>query len=456
VLDRLSTRDAAFLYIGEGGDQVTFGWFAVRAGPDDGRKSEDLVEAVLRRRLSAMPRLRKQVKKLPFGLGLPIWVDDPSFDLSRHLHVLAVPSPADIDVARTVAAQVFESPLPCDRPPWDLHLLTGMAGNQVAVVQRVHHALADGIASAALALGLMDPGPPPTAVVATVNPSRRALLVDNLRWRWRTLVHAASPLGTPQRWLRTLGALGSELKAVGGRQRSMTSLNGPVGGTRRLQAVDVPLQLVRDIGHLAGATINDVLIAAVGGGVRAVLEARGEPTAVAMRAAVPVSLRSSDDADAVGNRTSGFVVPLHVGESDAATRLRLIAAVTRDLKQSAGRVRLMSLIDSPFLPAALLRRYPKWMRKQNLVHLTITNVPGPNQPLRLGGLEVLRIEPIVPLQNRVTIGVGALSYAGILTIGICVDPAWVGEHDLLVEGIRACMDDLAGHFGLGLSPSKPV
>ena len=447
---RLSVRDATNLYMHQGGIPMVIGWLAVFA-PEPGATapSFDMIRAAIEGRIARVARLRQRILPLPLGLGRPIWVDDASFDLDQHVRALPLP-PGETSVSALLehVEEVFARPVDLRRPPWDLHVLTDDAGRAVAVVQRIHHALADGAASAAIAAALMDHGADPVPAVwrPRAVPSRRRLLVDNLR-RWAAVVTAAlARLRAPLRLLRRTRDLVRELRVMSASQRAApaTSLTRSVGPDRRLAVLHAPLAAVRAAGRRHGGTVNDVLLAAAGGGLRALLAARGEPVDdLQLHVAVPVSIRHTSDAEGLGNRTSSMIVPLHVDEPDVARRLEKIAVDTRRLKAERARLALNGLMDSAFVPPVMHRNAERFTRNQRLVHLFLSNVPGPDEPLAMAGTTIGDVVPVVPLTGNVPIAIGAISYAGTITLGIRHCPDRVPDIDRCTRAVADAVEELA-------------
>jgi WS/DGAT/MGAT family acyltransferase len=221
-----------------------------------------------------------------------------------------------------------------------------------------------------------------------------------------------------------------------------TSLTRPIGRSRRLAVLSVPLEPVHAVAHAHKASINDAVLAAVAGGLRAVLASRGEPADVTLRASVPVSLRAAEHgaAGGLGNRVGVLIVPLPLRERDALRRMELIADATRQEKvraRQAGPLAVMTTTLGIRLALPLLRR-------QRLVSVFVTNVPGPTTPLHLAGARLLRAYPAGPIAGNVTLGVGVLSYAGGLGLGLTADAEAWPDLPVFVDALRESFDALTG------------
>jgi len=447
VIERMTVREAGYLRLERTGIPATIGWAAVLDRSfDDPRETLEALRCAVGHQLGGLPRLRQRVKALRPGLGLPIWIDDPDFRIARHVHAVALSETAAERDLEHVVEELFATPVDLSKPLWDLWLVTGLSQQRVAIVFRLHHAVADGIAAAAIATALLAPAAEvarPQSRQPRLEPSAAALLVDNVRWRLSTLAAVARPARHPLRTVRRAVELAMQLRDLWSRNRgtSGTSLNRPLGRSRRLAVVDVPLSAVKAVGHQVGATVNDVLLTAVAGGLRGLLEARGEPITGPLHASEGVSLRSADDTSA-SNQAGGMLVPLHADVSDPMQRLRRIAEATRALKAAHATPAVVGILDSPFLPAALTSFFERRLRSQTLVQTYVANVPGPTQPLLVLGTSLRRLIPIVPLMGNVTVVVGAASYVDRLVIGVRSDAAAVPDVGAFVDGMQATLNRL--------------
>jgi len=218
-----------------------------------------------------------------------------------------------------------------------------------------------------------------------------------------------------------------------------TSLNRRVGWHRRLAVIRSDLDLVKRIAHAHGATVNDVLLAAVGGGLRDLLVGRGERVeGLTLRAFVPVSLHGARTGEARGNLDGGMMVPLPIGEPDHVRRLGLIAAETAERKKKS-RPPGGTLFRNIPIQRAWLRLAPY----QRVMNTYVANVPGPPTPLYFAGAPVLEAFPVVPLLANVSIGVGALSYAGRFNLTVVADREICPDVGRFVDGARGALDALA-------------
>jgi WS/DGAT/MGAT family acyltransferase len=448
---RLSVQDAGFLYLEHAGLPQHVAILAVAEGgplhDPDGRLRLDAIGQDLGGRLQLVPRLRQRVLCPRVGQGLPLWVDDPTFDLANHVRVVHLPAPGGQRELLGLCDQLCLRLLDRARPLWELWLVTGLANGRVALVLKLHHTLADGLAAVQIAGVLLggtakagSPTPPPWQPRPA--PSASALLADNLAGRSAALAAALARLRHPGKLAAQARALaGAAQMAAGGRHhRPRSLLRRPVGGRRRLAVVRAQLMVVKDVSHGHGATVNDLLLAAVTGGLRALLLARGTPVdaGLTLYASVPVALRAQANTAALGNQVGLMVVPLTVGEPDPVQRLRQITRATTERKRRPERLASMRPAGS----LTILRALNRYSRHQHMVDLFVTNVPGPQRPLYLLGARLLEAFPIVQVAGNVPLSVAVLSYDGQLNIGIQSDPDGLPDLDVFADGLSRSLEEL--------------
>jgi diacylglycerol O-acyltransferase len=337
-----------------------------------------------------------------------------------------------------VAAERLRSKrLDPSRPLWELWFLTGLPNNQIGLFVKLHHAIADGMAAMTTVATLLNPDPDaPTTPAHPWTPTRPpptgALLADNLLRHLQRLTGAFSTLARPRSTLRRLRAAWPAIRElVGEAPASATSLDRMVGPGRTLALIRTTLDQVKQVAHAHTATVNDVLLAATAGGLRALLRSRGEPVEdTTVRIYVPVSLRRGMRGPQQGNLIAQMAVPLRLGGSDPGRRLEQIAAQTTNRKArtrtSLGTV-FRGRITRRLLLAAVLRQR---------VNVTSASIPGPEVPLYLAGARLLEVFPVLPLIANEPLGVGALSYAGTFTIGVVADQDAYPDLDVFAAGMR--------------------
>jgi diacylglycerol O-acyltransferase len=411
----------------------------------DGRFQIEAARERIERRLHLVPRFRQLLHWPRAGLGWPMWVDAPSFDLVEHVGVLPVQAPGDETQLLLACEKLRRRPLSRSRPLWEMWFLTGLANGGVGFFMRMHHAIADGVAGVATLAAFVDPVPDPPELQAprwtpAPAPSDHELFQDNLRRRLGELHRVLSALAEPIRTARGIQRAWPATREIFGEGRApRISLNRcPIGSDRRLAVLRSRLDLAKAIAHAHGATVNDFLLTAVAGGYAELLRRRGERVdGLVLRAFVPVSLHREQPGQARGNVDAGMLVPLPIGEADHIGRLRLIARETAERKKKS-RPPAGSMFRTVFLQRAFLRLMPR----QRFMNAYVANVPGPPISMYFDGAPVLELFPVIPLTANVSIGVGALSYAGAINITVVADRDLCPDVDTFVEGVRRSLDAL--------------
>ena len=456
----LSTLDAMFLYLESPRTPMHAGSIAIFEGETfEGLGGVTLIDAIrgeIERRLDVVPKLRRRVRFPRAGPGGPVWVDDVAFDIAHHVRLVALPRPGTESELLELSAGLLSVPLDRAHPLWELWVVEGLYEGRMALVEKVHHALADGLASVELASVLLDFERHPGPVRAPVSPwvpypePREATIVGRDLGRratgpWRAGMSLLNTLGHPVRSLRTAaeltGAVGT--LATPRTLAPRSSINVAVGRGRRVAFVRQSLAPLKDVERQFGVTMNDVLLAAVSGGLAALLRGRGESIVGAtLQALVPVGTDAHGD-HRLGNKVSALIIRLPVYQADPVGSLLAVSHATRRCKQRRQAVvgdYVLRLLG-PW-PRSSLAGATRLVHHQRLVNLVITNVPGPPVPMYSMGARMLEAFPIVPLAGNLSLGVAAFSYDGQLSIGILADRDRCPDVEVLAEGIRSSFAEL--------------
>jgi diacylglycerol O-acyltransferase / wax synthase len=459
--ERLSALDASFLHLERPQTPMQVGAVAIFEGAPfhdaAGRFRLDDVRALVGSRLHLVPRLRRRLMDVPLGADHPVWVDDERFTLERHVKLTALPPPCDRRRLLELAERLMAQPLDRSRPLWELWFVDGVdGGRHVGVVHKSHHALADGISGVDLATVLLDfsrehvdAQAPPWRPESPPDPAR--LFLDSVSLRMaasRDLVRSAGTVTTtPQQVAVTARRLARSFASIadGGALAPRSSLNDEVGMGRRLEVCRVELETAKLIRRAFECTVNDVVLATVGGALARVLARRGElRDDLVLKVVCPVSVRDESDRGKLGNQLSFLFVPLPIGGCDAAQRLRAVRSATVGLKereQAIGAAALLSL--SEYAAPTMLGVAARAAHAQPLANLMVTNVPGPQVPLYCLGAEMLDVYPIVPLSKNLTLNVAVMSYRGWLHFGLLSDRKSGRDLEILAGGLEDAYDELA-------------
>jgi diacylglycerol O-acyltransferase / wax synthase len=407
-----------------------------------GARGVDEVRGHLAGRLDAVPRLKR---RLDPAAGPPAWSDDPAFLLERH--VVAAGAVDDAGLLALIAG-AMTTRLERDRPLWKIDVVS-LPSERTALVWRIHHALADGMTAMRMARALLlDPVAEEPAPKASS--TSRQLPVTSRR--------------TPASTLRGASQVSKTLRAELGRRARRTPLDHPAGPRRDVAFVDAPLELLRSIGHAAPerATVNDVVLSAVAGGLRSWLAQLGTPAA-GMSVKVPVSLHHSGEQEAA-NRDSFLVVDLPLDRPDPLDRLVAVARETRECKRRHDAETLDAFFrDLSHLSSSLERYAEHWAMSPRVFTLNVSNVPGPSGPQTVLGARLLGLHTLAEIAHGHALRVAIVSAAGRISFGLCADPDAVDGLDLIAHGMEQEIDTLRtsvaappGAGGATASPGEPV
>ncbi|MGO8959409.1 MAG: wax ester/triacylglycerol synthase domain-containing protein [Streptosporangiaceae bacterium] len=399
------------------------------------------VRDVLAARTCGIPRLRQRLMRAPPGCGRPVWVDDTRFDVSQHIAEVSCSPPGDEAALLQVAADLVSSPLPAGRPPWAATLVTGLADQAPALIVVFHHVLADGMGGLAVLASLVDgavPGDDGALCAGPVDfprpaPSSRQLAADAAGSRLRAVRHLAR---APAQLRDAL----SELRPRATGRASRCSLNRPVGARRKFAVTRAELAQVRAAGRDCDGTVNDVVLAAVGDALTALLASRGE-RADRFVVSVPVSGRGQATAVQLGNQVGIIPVPLPTAGS-LTDRVRVIAEVTRRRKTQARGASAALFAPTFRLLAAL--GVLRWLSEhQDLVTTFVTNLRGPDAPVWFAGAKVREVIPLNAVTGNVTVAFAVMSYSAVLTVTVIADADAVPDVGLLAAALQSALDRLA-------------
>ena len=427
--------------------------------------SYDVLLTVLERQLDSLPPFRRRLVTVPLGLGHPVWVEDPDFRLSCHVTRRTVSAPGGLRELADVVADVARTPLPRDRPLWSLVVVEGLADHRMAVVAKVHHAVADGAATVALLENVFRPDRGEVTAVPwrpEPLPDRRALLAfaarEHLR-RWRGLprlaVRSVSGLRRAQRRRRQL-AVRPPLPYEAPR----TSFNVSVGAARTFAMTSLPLDALRRLRKIHGATLNDVFLAVCGGALRDYLYQRDELPNRPLVAAVPVST----DPTAVrlgGNRVDNLFVTLGTDIADPAVRLahiHRVAVSAKDIRAVFGSDLLeeRAAVVPPQLYAATVRAWAH-SHLSNItpppLNVVISSVPGPRRPLRFGPAVIDAIYSVGPILEGIGLNLTAWSYGDALYVAVLGSPASVPDPWLIADALAPALAELVASPPLAAVPA---
>ena len=456
--DRLTVLDSAFVQLETPTQPMHVGHLAIAEGEPfvdaAGRFRLDAVRQAIAARLHLVPRFRQRLVPVPFRQGRSVWADDPRFDVANHVQLTALPAPGDEAQLKELTARLQAAPLDRRQPLWELWFVEGLEGGRVAMIQKTHHAMADGVSGVDVANALFDQEPEAEPVEAPPweperTPTTGELVAGALA---RGAARTAKAVGALPDAVRNPALVAERAARVARLARTWTtgapatSLNVPIGPGRRFEVVRTDLRYLRRIKRPHGCAVNDVLLAAVAGGLRHLLEARGELTdGLTLKAMVPVSMRARTERGSLGNQLSAVLAELPVGEADPVARLRAVAADMARHKEAEDWVDAqVALAAVGYLPVPLVAGVAGLLPRRLAVNLPVTNVPGPRKALYFMGAKIHEVFPYLGPVAGMALMVTILRYDGRMFFGLCADRDAVPDLAVLAEGIEKDLAALAG------------
>ena len=462
-MQQLTGLDAAFLALETANSTGHVGGVSV-LDPRSAAEPLTLVRLteLMAQRLPLVPVLRRKLLNVPLGIDQPYWIDDPDFDIEYHLRELALPRPGSDAQLTEQVARLHARPLDKSRPLWEIYLITGLARRRIAVYTKIHHSAIDGVSGAELLTALLDLTPegrqlPPAEPFRPADPRSRvmlaALAAARLAWRPVQTVRIATDL---VRVLPTLapalsplvgGLLGLDrgdggvIRTAPGRAPG-TPFNQPITPHRRIALRSLSLDDVKTVKNAFGVSVNDVVMAMCAGALRRWLAGRDALPELPLVAMIPVSVRDPDSKNALGNKISAMLATLPTHAADPVDRLEIAHAATKTAKAQQAAIP-QGLVDqiTGFSPPAVTARAARVMFATGLLHrlppfnIVISNVPGPNIPVYLGGAKLLAHYPVSVVTDGLGLNITVIGYLGQLHFGL------ISCRELVPD-----IDDLAGYL----------
>jgi WS/DGAT/MGAT family acyltransferase len=402
--------------------------------------------SILRRRLS-MPRAD--------GLSLPVWLPDPAFDVGELIRRATLPVPGGEEELADWFGDFFSHRLDRTRPLWEVTLVEGLEHDRWALVFKVHHCLIDGISGATVAAALLDLKPEPEEAEAPLAELSSAVGADSERG---VLLQRRGAVGETASGGIDAAVHPTKVASINSQSRTLaetlarhelmpappTSLNRRIGASRRVAAVEAPLESLYRIEQELGGTVDDIVLAAVAGGLRRLFEARGE-NVDRVRTMAPISLRLERTSESLarGSKVSSLFLDLNLAESDPLCRYRQIAAVASASSDDdaaaapTGPLRFAGL--APPLVQSVLARLAY---APGLFNVTINSLPNIPIPVYSLGAPMRRALPLTPIVSGHALSVAVAGYGGQLTFGLNADRDSVPDLGVLQAGIEASLVEL--------------
>jgi len=431
---RLSAQDAAFFYNDTEEAPMNIGSVAVFQGEIS---YERLVEN-LEQKMHLCPRYRQRVIPAPMNLHHPTWEFDCQFDIRNHIIPMRLDPPGSDDQLRELAGRVFQGRLSRDKPLWEIHLVHGLEGDRSALVSKVHHCLVDGVSGIELLMMVLDVSPDPPPPTPPPGPYEPPAMPDTVtRFFDAVFDRLADGLKTTADIQKALLNTVDNPASVRSLSRALETalpyfavpsqrapFNGSFSGERKVAWSEYDFAEVRAIRKACGATVNDVVLAVLGGALSRYYEAHGQTTeGQVARVLIPVNLRREDEQGGLGNRISMILVEVPLGLRSPVERLNAIRERTERMKRDHVADGMGLVADSiGSLPPMLQALFGALPTPPNTVaNMVCTNVPGPMIPLYSLGHLLEAHYPLMPIAWEMGVGCAVTSYNQKLYFGLVAD-----------------------------------
>jgi diacylglycerol O-acyltransferase len=410
--------------------------------------------AVVEHRWLKFDRFVQRIEKPRLPIGKPHWQSDQNFDIAAHVHRIALPEPGDQSALQRLVSDLASTPLDPSKALWQVHIVDNY-GEGSALVARLHHSIADGLALVYVLLSLTDMTPDApwpkgidqegedgtrgfwlgdTAVSLVRQSASAAGTVVNLTKRaaWESTKLITEPARILDRLQQGADAGYAASRLVLLSPDPPTPFKGELGVIKRAAwSESIPLRDVKTIKNMTNTTVNDVLVSAVSGAVRRYLLEKERPTED-FRAIIPVNMRTEKEMGTLGNKFGLVFLSLPVSIEDPMKRLAEVSKRMSALKDSSEAAVALGILNIMGLSAAEIQSLILTIFATKATAV-LTNVPGPPMPLFLAGSEIDDIMFWVPQAGRLGIGISILSYAGKVYLGVMTDAGLVPDPDRIIE-----------------------
>lgn len=461
---RIEAKDALFLYTDTPSTHMhmafagVFDPSTIPGGGEDPAVVYERIRDLYRRRLHLFPPFRWRLVEVPFNLHHPVFIEDPDFDIDYHLRRAALPAPGGRGQLETFVSDVISRKLDLSRPPWEAWVIEGVEDGRWAFVAKTHHVIVDGVGGNEALVNLLDLGPDESEIEPPDEPWEPEDVPTDLRMLLGAVTGIAKqPLQVVpavRHTAETVREVVGELLSPGSLQKlrvigPRTLLNGPIGPHRQVALGRISLDDVKDVKDEVGCTVNDVVVAICGRGLRSFLRDHGETYDGPLVAAQPISVRAPDDHQ-VGNQVAGMTLPVHDDVEDPRERLEQVRESAKPAKEQLGAISASLLTNwSEFaVPAVATQAFRFYSRSglagrhPPIANVTLSNVPGPDFPLYLGGSQMQSMYPLGPVIHGQRLNITVVSYLDTMFVGVVADDGSVPDVTRLRDHIEDALHEL--------------
>ncbi len=465
-MEQLSGMDSAFLYLETARTPMHIGGIAIydpSTAPNGFVRFKEIL-TFIEERLHLAKSFRRKLANVPLNLDYPYWVDDADFDLEYHVRHIALPQPGDWRQLCIQAARLHSRMLDLKKPLWEftvvegLNKIPGVPKGSYAIISKIHHAAIDGVSGVDIATALHSPSPD-----GAIQPPEKPWVPERTPTSVELIARAqlntvAMPFRLGRQIARTLPGLGRLVQGItrgtvragfGGVPR--TRFNGSVGQHRVVGGRDFDLNTMKEMRlRIPGATVNDVVVAIVGGAMRRYLKGKSELPSESMVAMAPISVRSAGERNSLGNQVSAMTIPIGTHIADPIARLTFVHDEAENSKALTKAVGARELSDySKFTPSMLTGLAARLYvglglanRIAPMFNTVITNIPGPPVPLYMNGARLVTQYGLGPVFEGMGIIHPVFSNCGRITISFTSDRDIMPDPEHYADCIQESFDEM--------------
>ena len=463
-MQQVSGQDATFLYAESPTSPMHIATLTIVEGSIEFNNFKEIVAS----KLHLIPKFRKKLLNVPLNLDYPYWVDDPYFEIDLHINRLKLPDPANWKTLREMTSSIFSSPLDLRRPLWSIDFIEGLdevsqvPKGSIAIVSKIHHVMIDGSSGVGIMSILFDKNEedknkkpsPPKPYEPEPLPDEISLLIKSTYGFFKNPLKVPKLIGeTAYSFLKV--KMNSQLKVKKSSLKSIyatpkTIFNKSVSPKRTWGTAILSFDRINRLRKIMDVSVNDLILAICAGAIRRYLEEREKLPAQPLVANVPISIRVKDEEQQMNNQISNMFVKIGTHIKNPIERLEFIyeqTSIGKSKHKAVGAKALSKMADAvPFglanLAASLYSKYNIKEFHRPPFNVTITNVPGPQNPLYLKGHKVVGIFGLTPVLDGFGLIIAAFSYNGLVSITTTSDAKTMPDTDKFSRYIRESANEL--------------